>query len=102
MQLRITVDGATKEEVRRGLNAALDVFEKAKMDPLTAAEGMFALEGWDIQGFPDDGLSAEDSKAADVWMDAEQAAIDACCADWPDDRERPSAVLELIEQADDV
>ena len=102
MQLRITVEGATKEEVRRGLNAALEVFDKAKMHPQIAAQGMFALEGWDIQGFPDDGLSDEESAAADVWMEAEQAAIDACCADWPSDRERPSGALELIQQADDV
>ena len=102
MQLRITVEGATKEEVRRGLNAALAVFDKANMHPLTAAEGRFALEGWDIQGFPEDGFSDEESAAASVWMEAEQAAIDACCANWPGDRERPSEVLELVRKADDV
>ncbi|MCV3206139.1 hypothetical protein OHD62_03670 [Mesorhizobium sp. YC-39] len=45
---------------------------------------MFAMEGWDIKGFPDDAEPSDDEKiAANVWAKAERAACEACCAGWP-------------------
>ncbi|MFU0507925.1 hypothetical protein [Pseudaminobacter sp. NGMCC 1.201702] len=99
MYLHLSIEGASTAELRRGLDAAKAVFEKANMHPQTAAEGRFALEGWDIGGFEGE-LSTEDSKAADVWMEADHAAIEACCADWPADRARPYEALQLLSSLD--
>ena len=97
MKLLLTVEGATEDELKRGAEAAVAVFNETGIDPVTAAEGMFALEGWDIKGFPSDGLSDEESKAASVWLDAQQAAIEATCADWPEDKRRQAnGILELL------
>lgn len=97
MKLLLTVEGATEEELKRGAEAALAVFDDTGIDPVTAFEGMSALEGWDIKGFPAGGLSDEESKAASVWLDARQAAIEATCAEWPEDRRRnANGVLELL------
>ncbi|MBX3536411.1 MAG: hypothetical protein KF735_02135 [Chelatococcus sp.] len=92
MMLTLTMDvpGATKEEVRRGLHAAAAVFRKHNVSPLDSLDGFFALEGWSESG----GLipySEEDDRAIDVWHEADKAAIDAICANWPPDRERPES-----------
>lgn len=98
MKLQLNVEGASEQEEMRGLEAAKKVFDKAGVDPLTASAGMFALEGWDIAGFPEEGehaLSAEDQAAADVWLEANEAAMNACCEGW--DPSRPTeGELELI------
>jgi len=39
-------------------------------------------------------MSDEDSKAASVWLEAEAAAIDACCIGWPDDKKPGIPALE--------
>ncbi|MER9301943.1 hypothetical protein [Mesorhizobium sp. M0496] len=44
---------------------------------------MFALDGWDIKGFPEDDKPTEDKdQAATVWLEADEAAAAACCAGW--------------------
>ncbi|MVA97958.1 hypothetical protein GN330_11955 [Nitratireductor sp. CAU 1489] len=78
MRLVLHVDGASELELRRGLKAAEAVFERAGVSAERAAEGMFALEGWDIQSFPENSLSDEDGRAASAWIDATNAAVEAC------------------------
>ncbi|TPK61149.1 hypothetical protein FJ930_27860 [Mesorhizobium sp. B2-4-15] len=96
MQLRLNIEGASSDEIAHGIAAAEAVFARAGISAEAAADGMFALEGWDIQGFPDDEqMSEEEDEAASVWMEANKAAIDACCACW---LEKPGnyLMLELV------
>ncbi|MBS7699137.1 hypothetical protein [Chelatococcus sp. YT9] len=72
----------------RGLHAAAAVFRKHNVSPLDSLDGFFALEGWtDTHGLIP--YSEEDDRAIDVWHEADRAAIEAICANWPADRERP-------------
>ncbi|MER9236907.1 hypothetical protein NKI56_33790 [Mesorhizobium sp. M0622] len=59
MNLLLRVKGASREEISRGVLAAEAVLERAGITAEEAAEGMFALEGWDISGFPEDGQAAD-------------------------------------------
>ena len=95
MELRLTLKCATAQEIRRGEEAALACLEKAGLHPLRAAEGLFELELWDINGFPEAGISDEDRRAADAWLDAEEAAISAASRDWPAERFR-EGTFELV------
>ena len=96
MQLKISVPRATPDELNRGLEAAVAVFRKAKVHPVEAAGGRAAREAWDISGFQDE-IDREDLKAAEVWDEAEGAALDAVCADWDENRKRPdSANLSIV------
>jgi hypothetical protein len=98
MKLRLEIEGASPEEKQRGIEAAEKVFAAAGISAEQAADGMFALEGWDDASFPGDGEPTEDeNNAATVWMDANNAAIDACCADWPADDVPPYLILELVD-----
>lgn len=97
MALRLNIPGATEAEMQRGIEAAEKVFAIAGISAEQAADGMFALEGWDDASFPDDGEPTEDEdNAAAVWMEANKAAIKACCADWPADQVPPYLLLELV------
>lgn len=60
MELRLNIEGATPEELARGIAAAEAVFSRAGITALQGAEGLFALEGWDIKGFPEDDQPTED------------------------------------------
>lgn len=85
MKLRLNLDEASPEELARGIAAAEAVFAAAGISAEEAANGMFALEGWDDQSFPEDEEPTEDDdRAAAVWMDANKAALKACCTDWPE------------------
>ena len=95
MELRLVMAGASELDFRRGIAAAVSVFEKSSMHPLRAADGFWELEGWDIRGFPEDGISDEDDEAASVWIDAEMAAIEAANQDRPKEQHL-SGTLELI------
>jgi hypothetical protein len=97
MEILVIAEGATPEECQRGAEAARRVFDKSGMSPWQAAAGWAALEAWDIKGFVGELSEAED-RASDVWLDAERAAHEACCRDWPPGRARPVSVgLQLIE-----
>jgi len=97
MELRLNIEGATPEELARGVAAAEGVFERAGITPLQGAEGLFALEGWDIKGFPEDDKPTEDEdQAATIWMEADEAATTACCAGWPEDKVPRHQIMELI------
>ncbi|MCQ8871938.1 hypothetical protein NP945_08900 [Mesorhizobium sp. LMG17149] len=98
MELRLNIEGATPEELARGVAAAEAVFSRAGITALQGAEGLFALEGWDIKGFPEDDQPTEDEdQAASVWMEADEAATTACCAGWPEDKVPGHQILELID-----
>ncbi|MBZ9991204.1 hypothetical protein LB572_29355 [Mesorhizobium sp. BH1-1-5] len=96
MKMTLNLEGASPEEVARGISAAEAVFAEAGITAEEAADGMFALEGWDGQSFSEDAEPTEDDDAAAaVWMKANKAALEACCAGWP---EVPRELrLELLE-----
>ncbi|RWE77598.1 hypothetical protein [Mesorhizobium sp.] len=97
MELRLDIEGATPEEIARGIKAAQAVFDDAGITAEEAAHGMFALEGWDIKGFPEgEKPSEQEQKAADAWLEANRAACDACCSGWPEDKVCRHLVLELV------
>ena len=99
-QLTLTVEGATHGEIQRGLYAAKAVFDKAGVHPMDAAGGMWEMEGWDDGGFVGE-LSDEDADHAHVWIEAEVAAIKACCEGWDEDRPRRGSLeIEELEQVD--
>jgi hypothetical protein len=88
MHLRLTVDSATEQQLRRGLKEAAAVFIAAGTDPKEAAWASFRRDlradryGHD-DSQPDYPMMTErESKIADVWAQAHDAAIAACCAGW--------------------
>ncbi|MBZ9756918.1 hypothetical protein LB524_16630 [Mesorhizobium sp. ESP6-5] len=99
MRLRLEIKGASPEEKQRGIDAASAVFAAAGISPEQGADGMFALEGWDDANFHDDLEPDEDEdEAASVWMQANKAAIEACCTDWPADAVPGNyLLLELVD-----
>jgi hypothetical protein len=100
MQLTLNVAGASVDEIVKGLSAAVAIFADAGTTPYAAAEARFQRDGYE-QYLGRDGKISEDwmtdehHRICNVWDEAEQAAIEACCAGWP---ERPTlACLELVE-----
>jgi hypothetical protein len=84
LNLTLDVEGTSNEELMRGLRAAIALFDKAGVSAVEAAHAAFKREGWDVAGFdPSAKPSAEEMKAAALWDNAEEAAIEACCAGWP-------------------
>lgn len=95
MELRLDIEHATPQELARGVAAAEAVFARASVTALQGAEGPYALEGWDIKGFPEDDKPTEDEdRAAAVWLEAGEAAA-ACCAGWPEHKVPHHQVMEL-------
>lgn len=95
MELILRVDGATPAQIAEGIAAAKAVFDASGVAPQTAAEGFFALQAWDDASFPEDGedaLTDDDSRLADIWLDAERAALRACAVDGM----VPEGELELL------
>ena len=106
MGLHLRIHGVSPEDIQRGIDAAEAVLQAAGLTALRACSGMFALECWDDAGFEGE-LSEEDAKAADVWLEAEAAAIDACCIGWPEDKKPGMSSLEYYRDgesppADDI
>ncbi len=98
MNIMMDARGATPEEKLRGLDAARAVFDRAGITAEKAAEGSFAIEGWDDKGFPPDQEPSEgEFAAADVWWAASKAAIEACCHGWPDERRSEVSGLQLLD-----
>lgn len=97
MDIMMDARGATPEEKKRGLAAARAVIERSGLTAEEAAEGSFAVEGWDDMGFPPDQEPSEDEyAAADVWWAASNAAIKACCEGWSDEKRRQVHGLQLL------
>lgn len=83
MQLVMDVEGASPEELARGLAAAQAVFAAAAVTPYEAARGFFDRKSWDDQGFPEETMPSDKAMdAADAWEDAQHAADKACCRRW--------------------
>lgn len=95
MAIRLQIEGARPDEISRGLAAAQQVFEKAGVTDEEAADARFAVEGWDVRQFTGDVPEAE-LEICDVWDEAEDAAIAACCSGWPADRIPAAGCLELV------
>ncbi len=97
MTITIRVEGAQPEEVMRGLIAAQEVFDKAGVTPDQAATARFVVEGWDIRGFTGK-VPEEELAICTVWDNADQAAVQACCANWAAEKVPDSADLELVRE----
>ncbi|CDX45335.1 hypothetical protein MPLSOD_90079 [Mesorhizobium sp. SOD10] len=97
MDIMMDASGATREEKQRGIAAATAVLDRAGMTADDAASGSFAVERWDDMGFPPDQEPSEDEyAAAEVWWAASNAAIDACCEGWPEEKRSQVSGLQLL------
>ncbi|RUX96598.1 MULTISPECIES: hypothetical protein [unclassified Mesorhizobium] len=97
MDIIMQARGAMPEEKQRGLEAARAVLYRAGITAEEAAEGAFALEGWDDMGFLEDQEPSEaEYAAADVWYQANNAALQACCKSWPDEKRVHAIGLQLL------
>jgi hypothetical protein len=97
MTITIHVAGAQPEDIVRGLLAAQAVFDRAGVTPDQAATARFVVEGWDIRGFAGK-VPEEELAICTLWDDADQAAVQACCAGWPADKVPGLADLELVRE----
>lgn len=69
MDLLLRIKDASPEEISRGVAAAEGILNRA---------GIAACQ-------------------AQIWSDAEDAALEACCAGWTDDKKPVTSVMELLE-----
>ena len=79
--VKVSIDGASPAQIERAEQALRDLFARRGVSALQAAEGAFALEGWDVSDFaeekePDD----DETDAAMAWMDASVVAFEAAMA----------------------
>ncbi|CAM5659517.1 hypothetical protein MAUB1S_11488 [Mycolicibacterium aubagnense] len=83
--LRITMPGASSDEIVRALMAASEVFDKASVTPVQAKHGMERLERWDDRGMKenDRGLRKKDDWRAGLWMKAEKAGMEVLSKEHP-------------------
>ncbi len=90
MPLRLQIANASSEELARGVAAAEAVFGRSDVSIEDAVNGMFAVDLWMRDRFPDlpEPTKAQEA-AARVWFEAERAACEACCAGWPADKDGP-------------
>lgn len=93
--LRLTIEGATEDEMKKGIDAAKAVFDKAGVHPAIAADGWWAMQEWDEGGFAYP-LSEEDHRNGDIWLEAEKAAVNACCDGWEANHKPYLGALELV------
>ena len=73
----VRVPGASVEAIRRGMEAAREVFRREGVSPQEAALGEHEQLVHDVRGFEGPGPSAESSRAAGVLHDARKAALAA-------------------------
>jgi hypothetical protein len=86
---------ATPEQLARSEAVAQAAFDAAKVLPLDAAVARFRQEGEMAH------ITREEFRWAALWRDAEAAAVDACCAGWPEvSKTLVSADLELADIPD--
>lgn len=96
MDIAINIPGASEAEIKRGLAAAMAVFDRNDTTPAEVAKARYAFDGWDLIGFPNDEKpSLRVLEIHTVWFKAEAAAIEACCVDWNPIRVPTTAELEL-------
>ncbi|WP_217568793.1 hypothetical protein [Mesorhizobium sp. GbtcB19] len=97
MSMFMDARSATAEEKQRGIAAATAVLDRAGVTAEDAASGSFAVERWDDMGFPPDQEPSEDKyAAAEIWWAASNAAINACCEGWSDEKRSQVSGLQLL------
>ena len=79
--LCLHIEGASPEEIVRGLQAAQAVFDKAGVSAGKAYWAICELESADDLGWQNP-VPPEAVGHMHVWEEAEHAAIEACCAGW--------------------
>jgi hypothetical protein len=90
MKLLIHIDGASKMELRRGIDAAQQVFNRAGVSAEVAISLMRKKD------FEIDPLTPSERMYADLFEDADRAALEACCQGWDRDRIPSDAFLEPL------
>lgn len=85
IDIKITVPGATADEIERGTAAAWKVFDDAEVNPWEAAAAAFKQETpvadpENPDDYPD--MSERECLAANAWREAYDRAMAACCAGW--------------------
>lgn len=79
LRLTLELDGATEQDVERGINAAKRVFLLAEVSSYAAAIAAECQESED----PNFMLTADQHEWAGIWWDAQEAAIEAACSEMP-------------------
>jgi len=79
LRLTLELDGATHQDIERGINAAKGVFALAQVSSYAAA---IAADYQDLED-PDLVLTSEQHEWAGIWWDAQEAAVAAACSELP-------------------
>ncbi|MEF7616293.1 hypothetical protein V4F39_20430 [Aquincola sp. MAHUQ-54] len=82
MVLRINIEGATEEEVARGIAAAKAHLAFRGFDPAEAAASCVKRDRWSGNGFRGAEPTDREMQAADAWDEADRIAAAACCEGW--------------------
>lgn len=84
--LTLTVEGASIDDLTKGLQAAFAVFCASDVSPHAAARAVFDMEGVSVSHGDPKALVEKLGMAAkaSLWFDAEDAAFAACCGGWPE------------------
>lgn len=80
LRLTLELDGATEQDIERGITAANRVFLLAELSSYAAASAVHYQE---LEDPPDLVLTSEQHEWAGIWWDAEEAAIAAACSEMP-------------------
>ena len=100
MHLRLDVPGASIDRLRSGLAAARAVFAARGVDPAHADLGRWRRQLWALKGFElsDELFDAEDARWAEVWQEAELAAVRAAAQDWVPGQPWPAGAALTLER----
>ncbi len=79
LRLTLDVDGATAQDIERGINAAKRVFLLAEISSYAAVSAASYMDLDD----PNLQLTDQQHEWAGVWWDADEAAIEAACSEMP-------------------
>ena len=84
MPLRLKVKGATKEELARGVDAAVAFLKMHNVTPAQAYDGHWEALHADIPGMPEGSIQfgEREQRWARLWLEAGGVAIRACCRGW--------------------
>src|ERR1700687_1581354 len=78
--LTLHVPGATEEQLQRGIEAAWKVINDAGVTAYEAADADWVREGyWMGTGIE---FTDRQNENSDVWGEAHEAAVAACCEGW--------------------